>query len=110
MGPDQEIRPKVGQYVKKTKLYEGSYSARKISESLIFIFLLPCHTASFGPPVVSIEIENNSAIITMKGPTRYQPNHEKPEVHMATLYPQMMYNLSIHNTRRSKMVSTNVAS
>lgn len=64
------------------------------------------HTASFGPPVVSIETENNSAIISMKGPTRYQPNHEKPEVDMAALYPQMMYNLSIHNTRRGKMVSS----
>lgn len=70
------------------------------------MFLLSFHTASFGAPVLSIKIENNSAIITMKGPIRYQPNHEKPEIHMATLYPQMMYNLSIYNTRRSKVVSS----
>lgn len=51
-------------------------------------------------------MENSSALITLKGPIRYQPNHEKPVFHMATLYPQMMYNLSIHNTRRGKMVGS----
>lgn len=69
------------------------------------MFLWSFYPASFGPPVVSIEIENNSAIVTMKGPIRYQPNHEEPVVHMANLYPQMMYNLSIHNTHRNQMVS-----
>lgn len=63
----------------------------------------PKSDTSFGPPLFSVEIENSNALITLKGPIRYQPNHEKPVVHMATLYPQMMYNLSIHNTRRSKM-------
>lgn len=63
----------------------------------------PALDTSFGPPLVSIEVEDSSAIITLKGPLRYQPNHEKPEVNMASLYPQMMYNLSIHNTHRNKM-------
>ncbi|KAM3602898.1 uncharacterized protein V6R79_013072 [Siganus canaliculatus] len=50
----------------------------------------------FGPPLVSMEIENNNAIITIMGPLRYQPNNHAPKVSMATIFPQMMYNLSIH--------------
>lgn len=61
--------------------------------------------ASFGPPLVSVDIENNSAIIKLKGPMRYQPDNHTPAVSMATLYPQMMYNLSIRNSHRSKPVS-----
>ncbi|XP_036942161.1 interleukin-20 receptor subunit alpha [Acanthopagrus latus] len=58
---------------------------------------------TFGPPLVSIEIENNSAVITLKGPMRYQPNNHTPVVSMATLYPHMRYILSIHNTHRGQM-------
>lgn len=57
---------------------------------------------SFGPPMVSVEIEDNNAIITLKGPMRYQPNNDTPVVSMATLYPQMMYNLSINNSGRGQ--------
>ncbi|XP_053192651.1 interleukin-20 receptor subunit alpha [Scomber japonicus] len=63
----------------------------------------PKSDTSFGPPLFSVEIEDNSAIITLKGPMRYLPNNQTPEVSMATLYPQMSYNLSIHNTRRHQM-------
>ncbi|XP_062293781.1 interleukin-20 receptor subunit alpha [Scomber scombrus] len=63
----------------------------------------PKSDTSFGPPLFSVEIEENSAIITLKGPMRYLPNNQTPEVSMATLYPHMSYNLSIHNTRRHQM-------
>ncbi|XP_044024284.1 interleukin-20 receptor subunit alpha isoform X2 [Siniperca chuatsi] len=62
----------------------------------------PILDTSFGPPLVSVEREDNTAIITLKGPMRYQPNNHTPGVPMATLYPQMTYNLSIHNTRRGQ--------
>ncbi|XP_070781737.1 interleukin-20 receptor subunit alpha isoform X2 [Enoplosus armatus] len=62
----------------------------------------PHSDTTFGPPLVYVEIEDNSAIITLKGPMRYQPNNHTPGVSMATLYPHMTYNLSIHNTRRSQ--------
>ncbi|KAM9339207.1 interleukin-20 receptor subunit alpha [Symphorus nematophorus] len=65
---------------------------------------------SFGPPLVSVEIGNNSAIITLKGPMRHEPNHRTPVVSMATLYPQMMYNLSMHNTRSGQMSHFTVSS
>ncbi|XP_073348389.1 interleukin-20 receptor subunit alpha [Pagrus major] len=65
---------------------------------------------SFGPPLVSVEIENNSAVVTLKGPMRYQPNNHTPVVSMATLYPHMRYNLSIHNTHRGQVSHFPVAS
>jgi len=66
----------------------------------------PICTASFGPPLVSVEIEDNNAIITLMGPMRYQPDNHSPAISMATLYPQMTYNLSIEN--RGTTVSTNI--
>lgn len=62
----------------------------------------PKSDTSFGPPLVSVEIENNSAIITLKGPMRYQPNNHTAVISMATFYPHMTYNLSVHNARRGK--------
>ncbi|KAI3364411.1 hypothetical protein L3Q82_011198, partial [Scortum barcoo] len=62
----------------------------------------PKSDTSFGPPLVSVDTEDNCAIVTLKGPMRYQPNNNTPAVSMATLYPQMSYNLSIHNTRRGR--------
>lgn len=62
----------------------------------------PKSDTSFGPPLVSVEINDNSAIITLKGPMRHWPNNQTPLVSMATLYPHMMYNLSINNTHHSK--------
>ncbi|KAM9355191.1 interleukin-20 receptor subunit alpha [Pholidichthys leucotaenia] len=57
---------------------------------------------SFGPPLVCVEIINNSIIITIKGPMRYQPNEHSSVVSMATLYPQMTYNLFVKNTHRNQ--------
>ncbi|KAJ0060945.1 hypothetical protein NL108_001814 [Boleophthalmus pectinirostris] len=53
----------------------------------------------FGPPHVSVEVDDKYALITMEGPMRYHPDNHTPQVSMATLYPHMTYNLSIHNTR-----------
>lgn len=58
----------------------------------------PKTDTSFGPPLVSVELEENNAIITLKGPMRYLPNNHTKAVSMATVYPQMIYNLSIYNT------------
>ncbi|XP_041660745.1 interleukin-20 receptor subunit alpha [Cheilinus undulatus] len=57
----------------------------------------------FGPPLVSIDMEDNNAIITIKGPMRYQPNNQTPAVSMATLYTQMFYNVSVRNIRQGRM-------
>lgn len=69
---------------------------------------MSCLIASFGPPLMTIEVENNIALVTVKGPMRYQPSHQMPVVSMATIYRQMMYNLSINNTYRKKTVSIKV--
>ncbi|XP_028253156.1 interleukin-20 receptor subunit alpha [Parambassis ranga] len=63
----------------------------------------PKTDTAFGPPLVSVEIENNSAIITLNGPMRYSPSNHTQRVSMAAVYPQMTYNLSIHNTGRNHM-------
>uniref|UniRef100_A0A3B4U953 Uncharacterized LOC111216479 n=1 Tax=Seriola dumerili TaxID=41447 RepID=A0A3B4U953_SERDU len=62
----------------------------------------PKTDTSFGPPLVTVEVENCNAIITLKGPVRYQPNNHTPVIPMAALYPQMTYSLFIHNSRRDQ--------
>ncbi|XP_071335042.1 interleukin-20 receptor subunit alpha [Trachinotus anak] len=62
----------------------------------------PKTDTSFGPPLVSVEVEGNNAMITLKGPMRYQPNNQTPVISIATLYPQMTYSLSIYNSRRKQ--------
>ncbi|KAK2856376.1 hypothetical protein Q5P01_005111 [Channa striata] len=61
----------------------------------------PKSETTFGPPLVSVDIRDNTAIINVKGPIRYQPNNHTPMVSMETIYPQMTYNLSIYNARRN---------
>ncbi|XP_067428932.1 interleukin-20 receptor subunit alpha [Thunnus thynnus] len=63
----------------------------------------PKSDTTFGPPFLSVEIENNSAIISLKGPMKYLPTNQTPGISMATLYPHMTYYLYIHNTRRDQM-------
>ncbi|KAM6906104.1 interleukin-20 receptor subunit alpha [Lycodopsis pacificus] len=70
----------------------------------------PKTDTSFGPPLVSVEIEDSNAIITLKGPMRYQSNNRTPVKSMATLYPQMTYNLSIENNHRGTTLHVPVAS
>ncbi|XP_008296014.1 uncharacterized protein LOC103369148 [Stegastes partitus] len=66
--------------------------------------------AVFGPPLVSVErLKNNSVIVTLTGPMRFQPNNHTPVVSMATLYPQMTYNLSIQNSHRNQVHHFSVA-
>lgn len=60
--------------------------------------------ATFGPPLISVDVEDNSAIVTLKGPMRYQSHNLTPVVSMTTVYPQLSYNLSVHNMRRDRMV------
>ncbi|XP_029966807.1 interleukin-20 receptor subunit alpha isoform X2 [Salarias fasciatus] len=64
---------------------------------------------SFGPPLVSVEVENNSAIITLKGPMRYQSKNHSFVHSMAAIYPQMTYNLSVNNTYRNQVHHVPVA-
>nr|XP_046228374.1 interleukin-20 receptor subunit alpha [Scatophagus argus] len=85
-------------------------SKRASSKWALTIRFDPKRDTSFGPPLVYVEIEDNSAIFSLKGPMRYMPNNHTPAVSMAALYPQMMYNLSIHNTRRRHTSHFTVAS
>ncbi|CAL8313925.1 unnamed protein product [Lota lota] len=48
-----------------------------------------------GPPLVTLEMKGNSAIVSIKSPMRYQPDNSKPEMSMLEVYAQMTYNLSI---------------
>lgn len=71
-------------------------------------FFFCSSTASFGPPSVSVEVHNNTATVTLKGPTRYQLNNQTPAIYMATIYKDMTYNLSVHNTHLDQTVSQNI--
>ncbi|KAF7231183.1 interleukin-20 receptor subunit alpha [Nothobranchius furzeri] len=57
----------------------------------------------FGPPSVTVEIENNSATVTLVGPMRYSPTNHSLAVSMNSIYPHTSYNLFIHNTYLDKM-------
>lgn len=63
----------------------------------------PKEDTSFGPPLVSVEIENNSAIVTLMGPMRHLSKNQSSVLSMAAVYPQMTYNLSIKNTYRNQV-------
>uniref|UniRef100_A0AAZ1Y4G2 Fibronectin type-III domain-containing protein n=1 Tax=Oreochromis aureus TaxID=47969 RepID=A0AAZ1Y4G2_OREAU len=67
----------------------------------------PKTETTLGPPLLSVEIENTSAIITIKGPMRYPSNNHTPALSMTTLYPEMIYNLSVHNTHLNHTVGIN---
>ncbi|XP_043962281.1 interleukin-20 receptor subunit alpha [Gambusia affinis] len=58
----------------------------------------------FGPPLVSVEIENNSAVVTLSGPVRYSLNNHTPALNMKTIYHRMSYNLSIFSTHRNEVL------
>lgn len=70
----------------------------------------PKTDTDFGPPLVSVEIADNTAIITMRGPMRYLPNNQTPAVPMATIYPHMTYNLSVLNTHSDQIRHFSVVS
>ncbi|AWP19861.1 putative interleukin-20 receptor subunit alpha-like [Scophthalmus maximus] len=70
----------------------------------------PKSDTSLGPPLVSVEVAGNNAIIALKGPMRYDPNNHTAEVSMATVYPQMTYNLSIRNVARGQTHNFQVVS
>ncbi|XP_054618561.1 interleukin-20 receptor subunit alpha [Dunckerocampus dactyliophorus] len=64
----------------------------------------PKYDTTFGQPLLSVEVkDNNNAIVHLKGPIRYQPDDHAPPISMATLYPYMTYNLSVHNGRRGQV-------
>ncbi|KAM6915118.1 interleukin-20 receptor subunit alpha [Xenentodon cancila] len=62
----------------------------------------PKSDTTFGPPLVSVELEDNSAIISIKGPIRYPVNNLSTAISMKAIYPHMTYNLSIHTTHRNQ--------
>ncbi|KAL3052697.1 hypothetical protein OYC64_005265 [Pagothenia borchgrevinki] len=68
----------------------------------------PKSDTTFGPPMVSVEIKDNNATITLKGPMRYQPN--APMVSMASVYPDMTYELFIEDTRHAQIHHSQVVS
>lgn len=63
----------------------------------------PKINTEFGPPHLSVEVDDKYAIVTIEGPMKYLPNNKTPQVSMATVYPQMIYNLSIHNIHSGKI-------
>lgn len=57
----------------------------------------------FGPPHVSVEVDDKYVVVTIEGPMRYLPHNKTHQVSMATVYHHMIYNLSINNTRSRKV-------
>uniref|UniRef100_A0A3P9LN56 Fibronectin type-III domain-containing protein n=1 Tax=Oryzias latipes TaxID=8090 RepID=A0A3P9LN56_ORYLA len=66
----------------------------------------PKEETRLGPPLITVEVHNNTATITLKGPMRYQLNNQTTAISMAEIYTHMTYNLSVHNTHLEQMVRT----
>ncbi|KAF7667778.1 hypothetical protein LDENG_00048560 [Lucifuga dentata] len=62
----------------------------------------PKSDTSFGPPLLSLVIEEHTATIILKGPMRHQPDNHCADISMRTLYPHMTYNISVRNTHRNQ--------
>lgn len=75
---------------------------------IALIFFFGTSTARLGPPLITVEVHNNTATITLKGPMRYQLNNQTTAISMAEIYTHMTYNLSVHNTHLDQMVSQNI--
>ncbi|XP_023808980.1 interleukin-20 receptor subunit alpha [Oryzias latipes] len=63
----------------------------------------PKEETRLGPPLITVEVHNNTATITLKGPMRYQLNNQTTAISMAEIYTHMTYNLSVHNTHLDQM-------
>ncbi|XP_077367501.1 interleukin-20 receptor subunit alpha [Festucalex cinctus] len=57
----------------------------------------------FGTPQISVEVKDNNALVYLSGPIRYQADHHAPPISMASLYPQMHYNVSVYNSRQERV-------
>uniref|UniRef100_A0A3B4F6Y0 Interleukin-20 receptor subunit alpha-like n=1 Tax=Pundamilia nyererei TaxID=303518 RepID=A0A3B4F6Y0_9CICH len=87
-------------YYAKVRAVERGASSKWASSKWAFTprRFEPKTDTTLGPPLLSVEIENNSATITMMGPMRYPSNNHTPALSMVTLYAEMTYNLSVRNT------------
>lgn len=57
----------------------------------------------FGPPHISVEVDDKYVFVTIEGPMKYLPNNNTPQVSMTIFYHHMTYNLSVHNTRKEQI-------
>ncbi|CAL9692242.1 unnamed protein product [Knipowitschia caucasica] len=60
----------------------------------------PMIDTEFGPPHISLELDEKYVHIKIEGPMKYRSLNQTPQVSMATLFPHMVYTLTILNTRR----------
>lgn len=63
----------------------------------------PKSDTEFGPPHVSVEVDDKHVVVTIEGPMRYLTHNKTPQVSMATVYHHMIYNLFINNTRSGQV-------
>lgn len=63
----------------------------------------PKFNTEFGPPHVSVEVGDKYAVVTMEGPMRYVHHNRSARVSMATVFPDMMYSLSIRKSGSARI-------
>ncbi|KAJ8275100.1 hypothetical protein COCON_G00097250 [Conger conger] len=65
---------------------------------------IPKRQTTFGPPIVKVTVNERKLIIKLKGPMRWKIGNRSKEYSLAKYYPQMMYNVSIHNSMTKKTI------
>lgn len=66
---------------------------------------MPKRQTTFGPPIVKVMLKERKMTIKVKGPMRWKADNRTKEQSLAKYYPQMMYNVSIHNSKTKKTMS-----
>ncbi|KAJ8270746.1 hypothetical protein GJAV_G00118760 [Gymnothorax javanicus] len=66
---------------------------------------MPKRQTTFGPPIVKVMLKERKMTIKLKGPMRWKADNRTKEQSLAKYYPQMMYNVSIHNSKTKKTMS-----
>ncbi|XP_055728829.1 uncharacterized protein LOC129817520 [Salvelinus fontinalis] len=62
----------------------------------------PKADTTFGPPLVTLVMKENSVTVKLKGPMRWKTGNMTKEYSLLKIYPQMTYNLSVYDNRSCK--------
>ncbi|XP_035276624.1 interleukin-20 receptor subunit alpha [Anguilla anguilla] len=93
-----ETRDLEEEYYGRVKALSAAGASKWITTSRF----IPKRQTTFGPPIVKVTVAERKLIVKLKGPMRWKIGNSTKEQSLAKYYPQMMYNVSIHNNNTKK--------
>lgn len=64
-----------------------------------------CPAAVLGAPLVEVNVKQNYMNVTIKGPFRWRTKRTKKDKSLWKIFPHMIYNVSVFNSRSNHTVS-----